>query len=117
MICTRRTFSNDPRVPCLGYISELFLVAFTPKPWTRKNEAGELIPQSAIADDKLETLTAKTHENVDDIPNRDILIDTIDLICLVHPTFLETLKPILGPKYSKAKIAKIPRETSKSESA
>ena len=113
MICTRRTISNDPRVPCLGYISELFLVAFTPKPWTRKNEAGELIHQSAIDDDKLETFTAKTHENA----NRDTLIDTVDVICLVYPTFLETMKPILGPKYSKAKIVKIPRETSKSESA
>ena len=92
-------------------------MAFKPKPWIKKNEAGELIPQSAIDDDKLENLTAKTHENVGDIPNRDTLIDTVDVICLVNPTFLETMKSILGPKYSKAKMAKIPRETSKSESA
>ena len=74
------------------------------------------MPQSAIDDEKLEAVTSKTQENVIEIPDRDTFIDTVDVICLVHPIFLETMKSILGSKYSKAKIAKIPRETSKSES-
>ena len=80
MICTRRTFSNDPRVPCSGYIGELFLEGFKPKPWTKKNEAGDLVPQSAIDDEKLETLTEKTHESVDDIPQRDTLLSLTPLM-------------------------------------
>lgn len=111
-VFTHSRFVNSISVACLSDLARFLKLPriYCPATWTRRNEDGEKIPDSALTDDELILLAPRPllSHIVSPAPEKqyDQLIPTPEVVAYQHPSVNETMKSI-GILNCRA----VPRET------